>query len=72
VEAAGLAHTVDSTGDVAVAHADGLGSIRALTDTTGSAVQTYRTEEFGVTTQTKGTVTQPIQSTGEARAIPAQ
>jgi hypothetical protein len=35
-------------------------------------VQTHRSEEFGVTTQTEGTITQPIQSTGEARAIPAQ
>ena len=46
--AAGLAYSVDSAGALTVYHADGLGSVRALTDTTGQVVQTYQTDEFGV------------------------
>ena len=65
VYGAGLAYTVDSSGNVQVAHTDGLGSVRALTDGTGSVVQTYETDPFGVSTQTQGTSTQPFQFTGQ-------
>jgi YD repeat-containing protein len=51
--ASGLAYTVDkSTAAVQVYHADGLGSVRAITDSAGSVVQTYRTDEFGIPVQT--------------------
>src|SRR5213078_2065165 len=48
--ASGLAHTVEGTGNgtITVYHTDGLGSVRALTDSTGAVVQTYQTDEFGI------------------------
>jgi len=47
--AGGLAFTVDKgTAAVQVYHTDGLGSVRAITDSTGSVTQTYQTDEFGV------------------------
>ena len=50
-------------------HTDGLGSVRAITDATGSVVQTYQTDEFGVplAAGTRGTKTQPFGYTGERR-----
>ncbi len=44
-------------------HADGLGSIVALTDTTGSVVQTYSYDSFGHMTKTTD-VSQPYTYTG--------
>ncbi len=38
----GLAFAVDSSGNPLVYHADGLGSVRALTDSSGNVVQTYQ------------------------------
>jgi RHS repeat-associated protein len=57
---------------VQVYHADGLGSVRALTDTTSPTplvVQTYRTDEFGIADRLSsiGISTQPLQYTGEQR-----
>jgi RHS repeat-associated protein len=64
----GLAYSVDITGGViGVYHADGLGSVRAVTDSTGSVVQTYQADEFGVATLTQGTSAQPFSYTGEQR-----
>lgn len=48
-------------------HADGLGSVRALTDGTGVAIQTYETDEFGMPTEVSGNKTQPFGYTGEQR-----
>jgi RHS repeat-associated protein len=48
-----------------VYHNDGLGSARALTDATGRVVQTYQTDEFGVSTTMQGTSNQPFGFTGE-------
>lgn len=62
----GLAYSVDkSSGAVHVYHADGLGSVRALTDNSGNVVQTYQTDEFGVPTESQGTMTQPFGYTGQ-------
>jgi RHS repeat-associated protein len=64
--ASGLAYTVDkSTAAVQVYHTDGLGSVRAITDSTGSVVQTYQTDEFGIPVSTNGTSLQPLGFTGE-------
>jgi RHS repeat-associated protein len=67
--AAGLAYAVGSDGSVAVYHADGLGSVRALTDGSGSVVQTYRTDAFGVPVAggAQGSVSQRLQYAGEER-----
>src|SRR5581483_10166553 len=67
----GLAYEADhSTGALkGVEHTDGLGSVRAITDSSSSVIQTYGTDEFGIVnaTQTTGTVTQPMQYTGSPR-----
>ncbi len=66
--AGGLASTIDkATAALQVYHTDGLGSVRAITDTTGSVTQTYQTDEFGVPTQTQGDSSQPFSYTGEQR-----
>ncbi len=62
----GLAYETDMTGNVqAVAHADALGSVRALTDGSGNLIETYRTDAFGAPTATQGSSTQPFGYTGE-------
>ena len=61
----GLAYAVDGGGGVDVYHADGLGSVRALTDGTGTVVQTAQTDEFGVSVQAQGNNGQPFGYTGE-------
>ncbi len=66
--AQGLAYAVDQSGGaISVYHADGLGSVRAITDSTGSVVQTYGTDEFGISdaSLTQGGSTQPFGYTGE-------
>jgi RHS repeat-associated protein len=45
-------------------HADGLGSITSLTDTTGSVAASYVYDSFGNLTASTGTVTNPFQYTG--------
>jgi len=66
--ATGQAYGASGSG-VLVYQTDGLGSVRALTDGTGTIVQTYRTDAFGNpdTTYTQGTVTQRFQYAGEER-----
>jgi RHS repeat-associated protein len=66
----GLAYTVSMDGQntVQVVHTDGLGSVRALTDSSGTVVQDYQTDAFGVPTQTEGpNASQRFQYAGEQR-----
>ena len=64
--ASGLTYSVDkASGAVQVYHTDGLGSVRAISDSSGSVVQTYQTDEFGGERQTGGTSTQSFGYTGE-------
>jgi RHS repeat-associated protein len=69
----GEIYNVDkTTGSAQVYHTDGLGSVRAITDTTSSnalVIQTYRTDEFGIPdpSGTMGASTQSLQYTGEQR-----
>ncbi len=63
----GLAYAVDTAGNAQVYHTDGLGSVRAITDGDGTVVQTCETDEFGVPTQSQGSVNQSFQYTGEQR-----
>ncbi len=64
--AGGLAYSVNKTSAaVAVYNTDGLGSVRALSDSTGTVFQAYQTDEFGVPTLTQGSSTQPFGYTGE-------
>ncbi len=66
--AGGLAYSVDkSTAAIQIYHTDGLGSVRTITDITGSVVQTYQSDEFGVPLLAQGTSTQPFGYTGEQR-----
>jgi RHS repeat-associated protein len=60
----GLAYTVDGSA-IEVAHADRLGSIRTLTDGSGSVVATGRTDEFGIPTAATGSTDAPYGYTGE-------
>jgi RHS repeat-associated protein len=62
----GLVYSVQGT-NVEVYHADGLGSVRAVTDVNGDVTQTYTRDEFGVPTSTQGTSNQPFGFTGEQR-----
>jgi RHS repeat-associated protein len=62
----GLAYSAQGT-NVEVYHADGLGSVRAVTDVHGDVTQTYTRDEFGVPTGTQGTSNQPFGFTGEQR-----
>ena len=64
----GLAYTVDQQDTAQVLHTDGLGSVRARTDSAGSIVETYETDPFGVATV--GTLSQPFQFTGEQSGTP--
>jgi YD repeat-containing protein len=66
--AGGLASSVSkSSGAVAVNHTDGIGSVRALSDSTGNVTQTYQTDEFGIPTTNQGSSSQPFGFTGEQR-----
>ena len=69
--ATGLAYAVSGSGagTPLVYHADGLGSVRVLTDGSGTIVQTYRTDAFGNpdATYTQGSVAQRFQYAGEER-----
>ena len=53
---------LEKNGQTYYYHADGLGSITGLSDTTGSIVQTYSYDSFGNMNQT-GTITQPYTYT---------
>jgi YD repeat-containing protein len=61
----GLAYSVDGSGAISVSHADGLGSVRALTDGSGTLTQTYLTDPFGAVLSTGGSSAQPFRFTGE-------
>ncbi len=62
----GLAYTTTEAGTLqGVYHTDGLGSVRAITDSTKGVVQTYQTDEFGIPTQAQGASPQPFGYTGE-------
>jgi RHS repeat-associated protein len=65
--AGGLAYAVESTGTgtTTVHHSDGLGSVRGLTNRSGTVIQTSEHDEFGVPIQTQGTLQQPLGFTGE-------
>ena len=65
--AAGLAYMASSLGNVDVYHTDGLGSVRAISDASAQVVQTYATDEFGIPTDTQGSLRQGFQWTGEER-----
>ncbi len=60
----GLVYTVEGTAAL-VYHTDGLASIRAITDGSDQVVQTYMTDEYGVSTESQGTSSQPFGYTGE-------
>jgi len=60
-----LAYTVDTSGAAQVLHTDGLGSVRAITDSSGSIVQTYQSDEFGIPLLTQGTSPEPFRFTGQ-------
>ena len=62
----GLAYAVSGT-TLEVYHTDRLGSVRAITDAAGTITATYRTDEFGISTATTGTTSQPFGFTGEPR-----
>lgn len=50
---------------------DALGSVTALTDSSGNVAQTYKTDAFGVPTGGTGSVANPWQFAGEYRDPPA-
>ena len=60
----GLAYAVSGSA-IEVYHTDRLGSVRAITDASGTVTATYRTDEFGIETASTGTSTQPYGFTGE-------
>jgi RHS repeat-associated protein len=67
----GLAYSRVTTGGTTavrhVYHADGLGSVRALTDAAGLVTDTYVTDPYGVPGTGAGSSTQPFGYTGEQR-----
>jgi RHS repeat-associated protein len=65
VSGLGLAFSVDTQGNLAVYHTDGLGSVRALTDQNDTITQTYQADEFGVPALVQGTSTQPFGYAGQ-------
>ena len=62
----GLAYAVTGS-SIEVYHADRLGSVRAVSDASGTVTATWRTDEFGVPTASSGTTSQPFAYTGEPR-----
>ena len=62
----GLAYTVES-GAALVYHTDGLGSIRAITNSSAAIVQAYESDEFGIPITAQGGSAQPFGFTGEQR-----
>lgn len=67
----GLAYAVDGSGNVQVYHTDGLGSIRAITNGSGTLIQTYQTDEFGIPTSSQGASSQPLGFSGEQSGEPS-
>ena len=62
----GLAYAVTGS-SIELYHTDRLGSVRAVSDASGTVTATYRTDEFGVPTTPTGSSTQPFTYTGEPR-----
>jgi RHS repeat-associated protein len=62
----GLAYAVNGSA-IEVHQTDGLGSVRAVTDGSVNVIQTYLTDEFGVSKLTLGTNSQPFHYAGEPR-----
>jgi RHS repeat-associated protein len=60
----GLAYAVSGS-IIEVYHTDRLGSVRAITDSTGAVAASYRTDEWGNPTSTTGLSPQPFHFTGE-------
>jgi RHS repeat-associated protein len=69
VHGRGLAYPVDDTitATVRALHPDGLGSVRALTDSAGSVVQAFATDEFGVPSLIQGTSPELFRFSDEQR-----
>jgi RHS repeat-associated protein len=65
--AQGLAYVASSLGTVNVFHTDRLGSVRAMSDVNAQVVEIYQTDEYGVPTDTEGTIRDSFQWTGEER-----
>jgi RHS repeat-associated protein len=61
----GLVYAIGGTGYVQVSHADGPGSVRALTDGTGSLLTTSQADEFGKSVFSQGSSTQGFGYAGE-------
>jgi RHS repeat-associated protein len=61
-----LAYEVESDAAL-VYHTDGLGSVRAITNSSAAVVQTYATDEFGSPISSGGGSSQPFGFTGERR-----
>ena len=61
----GAGTAAHSSFNVQVYHTDGLGSVRAITNGSGTLIQTYQTDEFGIPTSSQGTSTQPFGFTGQ-------
>jgi RHS repeat-associated protein len=62
----GLAFAVNGS-TIEVYHADRLGSVRAITNSSGAVTADYRTDEWGILTAQSGSSTQPFGFTGEPR-----
>ncbi len=56
---------VDSSDNPYFYHADGLGSVRAITDSSASQVATYSYEAFGELLSSSGTVDNPFRFSGQ-------
>jgi RHS repeat-associated protein len=54
-----------TSGSVSVYQTDGLGSVRAISESTGAVQQIQQADKFGVPVITQGTSTQPFGFTGE-------
>ena len=63
----GLAFAVDQAGNPVFYHTDGLGSVRALTDASGSIVQSYQYDEYGGVVSSQRSITQPFGYMSEQR-----
>ncbi len=63
----GLAFAVDTSGNPLVYHMDGLGSVGALTGSSGNVVQTYQYDEYGNVVSSSGGVSQPFAHMSKQR-----
>jgi RHS repeat-associated protein len=64
----GLGLAFDVAGSsLEIYHTDPLGSVRALTNSSGTVTAGYRSDEYGITAATSGASAQPFGFTGEPR-----